>query len=171
MSPHRPTAARLGFTYRIEVEHADGRIERDAPVHNLLPAEGIAHMLGVTFKGAAQVPTWYIALFEGDYEPSPTTTAATFPAEATECTAYTALQRVEFVEGAIAAGEIDNAASRAEFTMTSARTVYGGALLSSPVKGGGSGIAMSLVRFASPKKLEAGATLRVIAGTSLVSID
>ena len=168
--PPMASESRVGFVYTLELEHADGRIERDPPVHNLIPVEGIAHMLGVTFKSAVQVPTWYIALYEGDYNPLATTTAATFAAQATECTAYSAGTRPAFVSGAVVAGALDNAATRAEYTFTANKTVHGGALLSSNVKGGGGGLCMSLVRFPTPKVCETGSTLRIVAGAGFTSI-
>lgn len=160
--------AKLGFTYRLKLTHVDGRVEYSED-HNLIPIEGLNHMMGVTFKSVSAVATWYIALFEGNYTPTPDVTAATFAAAATECTAYTPSARVEFVEGAVANGAVDNSASVAEFTFTSNKVIYGGAMLSSSVKGGITGTLISVARFASPKTVETGAKLEVLAGNSLVS--
>lgn len=166
---HLQSQAEGGFTYTVEVVDRNGNVSQRETVHNLIPGEGLDHMMSVVFKGTAQVPTWFIALFEGNYTPVPTLTAATFPAAATECTAYTPTQRVEFVEGSVANGAVDNSASRAEFTFTSAKTIYGGVITSSAAKGSTTGVLISAVRFASPKVLDVGSTLRVIAGNSLVS--
>ncbi|MDQ8046904.1 MAG: hypothetical protein REI11_20030 [Patulibacter sp.] len=160
---------RLGFTYTVEVESPDGTISQRETVHNLLPDEGIAHMLAVTFKGAAQVPTWYIALYKGNYSPTAAITAATFPALATEFTDYTPSARVEFNEGAVSGGALNNGANRAEFTATADATVYGGVITSSSPKGSVTGVIASAVRFSSPKVLATGDVLRVTAGVSLVS--
>lgn len=161
--------AAIGFTYQVEVVTPDGTVSQRETVRNLIPGEGLDHMMSVVFKGAQQVPTWFIALYEGNYTPVPTLTAVAFPAAATECTAYTPTQRVEFVEGAVASGAVDNAANRAEFTFTSAKTVYGGVITSSAAKGSTTGVLVSAVRFASPKVLDVGSVLRVTAGNSLVS--
>lgn len=161
--------AALGFSYFLEIVHADGRVEREGPFHNLIPTEGRNHMMGVTFKGAAAVAGWYLALYEGDYTPTAAIKASTFGALATECTAYASATRPAFTSGAVADGAIDNSAARAEFLMTAEKTIFGGAMLSSSVKGAATGICMSAVRFASPKVLEVGATLRLLAGNSLIS--
>lgn len=166
---HLESKAGHGFTYIVEVVDRQGNVSQREVVHNLTPVEGLNHMMAVTFKQATQVPTWFIALFEGNYTVVPTLTAATFPAAATECTAYTPSQRVEFVEGDVVNGSVDNSASRAEFTFTSAKTVYGGVITSSAAKGSTTGVLISAVRFASPKVLDVGSVLRVTAGNSLVS--
>lgn len=160
--------ARSGFLWTLELEHADGTIEREQ-VHNLIPEEGLNHMQSVVFKGASQVATWYIALFEGNYNPDGGITAATFPSVATECTAYSPSTRPEFVEGSVVSGDVDNSASRAEFTFTANKTVYGGVITSASAKGATTGVLMSAVRFSSPKVCEEGAILRVVAANSLVS--
>jgi len=120
-------------------------------VHNLVPIEGLNHMLATEFKGGAQIGTWYLALFEGNYTPSAADTAATFPAAAGESVAYAEATRVAWDEGTIAIGVLDNASNRAEFTMSSVVTIYGAALLSASAKGATTGILSSIARFSSPK--------------------
>ena len=158
----------MGFTYVIE-HIRDGVVIDAEKVHNIIPIEGLNHMMGVTFKAVTQVATWYLALYEGNYSPTSDLTAATFPALATETTAYTPASRVEFNEGAVAGGSVDNSANKAQFTFTAAKTVYGGAILSSSVRGAVSGVIMSAVRFPSPKVLAVGDVLQVTAGNLLVS--
>lgn len=171
----RPTAnalhsrAEMGFTFYVEVLDRHGRVGQREVVHNLIPQEGLDHTMGVVFKSATQVPTWYIALYEGNYTPVPGTKASTFPTDATECTAYSQSTRVEFNEGAVITGSVDNSANRAEFTFTQSKTVYGGVISSAAAKGATTGVLISAVRFSSPKVLETGDTLRVIAANSLIS--
>lgn len=160
--------AALGFTYRLKLTHVDGTVEYSED-SNLIPTEGLNHMMSVTFKSAGQVATWYLALFEGNYTPVAGLTAATFPAAATECTAYVLTTRPEFVEGSVTNGAVDNSASVAVFEFTAPKVIYGGAMLSSSVKGATSGVIMSAARFTSPKTVETGAKLEVLAGNSLVS--
>jgi hypothetical protein len=161
--------AALGFTYRLRITHVDGRVE-ESEDHNLVPIEGQNHMMGVTFKSVAQVATWYLSVYEGNYTPTLNDTAATYAANATECTAYTPTSRPEFIEGAVAVGAVDNSASIAVFTMTANKTLYGAAMLSSSVKGSTNGILMSIAPFSSPKILEKDAKLELIAGNSLTSV-
>src|SRR3972149_5905604 len=94
-------------------------------VTNLIPTEGLNYMLGTALTGVAQSSTWYVALFEGNYTPVGTVTAATFPSAATECTAYTEASRVTWTPGSISAGSVSNTASKAVFTMNATKTVYG----------------------------------------------
>lgn len=169
MTTENTSIAHGGFVYFLEITHPDGRVEVDGPHHNVLPIQGINHMLGVTFKSVGQVASWYMAIYEGNYTPTSDLTAATFPSLATECTAYTLATRPIFASGAVANGSLDNSASRAEYTMTAPKTVYGMAILSSSVKAAVTGVAASAVRFSSPKVLETGAILRVIAGVSIIS--
>lgn len=158
-----------GFQYLIEVVK-NGVVIDSEVVHNLLPEEGIAHILSAALKGGTQVSTWYIGLFEGNYTPVPTDTAATFPGAATECTAYAEAARQEWVEGSIVSGTLNNSASRAEFTSNANKTVYGGFVSSNPTKGATSGTLLSVVRFSSPKTFDSGSVLRVTAGFTMTSV-
>lgn len=159
---------KVGFTYLIE-EIKDGQVVSVEEVKNLVPAEGITHILNTVLKGGAQTASWFIGLYEGNYTPVGTDTAATFPGSATECTTYSAATRVAFTPGAIAAGSLDNAANKAEFTLSANKVVYGGFISSASAKGSTSGILLSAVRFGSPKSLDSGSVLRVTAGFTLVS--
>jgi hypothetical protein len=162
--------AETGFVYAVELVRPDGSVKDREVIHNLQPVEALDHMMGVVFKGAVQASTWYIGLFEGNYVPTPSAKAATIAADATECTAYTPANRVEFVEGASVNGAIDNSATKAEFTFTANKTIYGAFMASSSPHGSTTGVLMSVVRFASPKVVELGDVLRVTAGNSLISV-
>ena len=120
---------------------------------NIIPTEGLNHILSTVLAGGSQVLTWYLALFEGNVTPGASLTAATFTATTTECTAYDEAARVAFNEGAAAAGVIDNAANRAIFTMNATKTVYGGALLSASAKSATTGSLLAAARFATPRNV------------------
>lgn len=161
---------KTGAVYAVDVVAPDGTVSQASIEHNLVPTQGLTHMASVVFKGATQVNPWYIAPFEGDYTPVPGDTAATIAASAVETTAYTASARLEFVEGAVTAGAVDNTASRAEFTFNANKVVYGVFLVSASPKGATTGTLISVVRFASPKTVESGSTLRVVAGFAFASV-
>lgn len=161
---------RSGFKYHWELFAQDGRLIDDWTDTNLMPIEGLNYMLSVAFRNGTQLPIWYISIYEGNYTPVGGLTAATYPSAATECTAYVAATRPAFTTAAPSAGAIDNSASRAEFVSVSDKTLYGGAILSSPTKGSTAGAIASAVRFASPKPFATGSTLRVTAGIVLTSI-
>lgn len=138
-------------------------------IHNLMPVEGLNHTLSVTFAGGSQVATWYVGLFEGNYTPLSTDTMATFPASSTECTAYDESVRQTWVESTPAAGATTNSASKAEFTMSATKTVYGAFISSSSVKGGTSGVLASAAKFSAAKDVDDGDILRVTASISMTS--
>lgn len=164
------TAAELGFTYTVDVLHSDGSASQAEVVHNLIPDEGLAHAMGVIFKSVTPAVGWFVALYHGNYTPTPDLTAATFPALATEWTTYVSATRPAFTSGAVSGGALDNSASPALFVSTADnQTIYGGVLTSSSAKGATTGALISAVRFTTPKVLGNGDTLRVTAGNSLTS--
>ncbi|MEO8391223.1 hypothetical protein [Polaromonas sp.] len=163
------TKVQPGFKYLVQILDKAGNVRDTEVVHNLMPVQGLDHMVGVTLKGSAQLTSWYVGIYQGNYTPVGADTAATFPASATECTNYTAGTRPALTLGAVAAGSVDNGASRAEFVMSANRTLYGGFVASAAAKGSTAGVLLSAVRFTSPKALESGETLRVIAAFALTS--
>lgn len=158
-----------GFEYLIELVR-NGVVIDSEVVHNLLPVEGINHILNTVFKNSAPVATWYIGLYEGNYTPTSLDVAATFPGTATETTTYVAATRAEWVEGTVVTGAVNNSASRAEFTSNANKTVYGGFISSVASKSSTGGVLMSVVRFSSPKQFDLDTVLRVSAGFTLTSV-
>ena len=122
---------------------------------NIIPTEGLNHILNVVLAGSLQSLSWYMALFEGNVTPAATLTAATYTATTTECTAYDEATRVAFTPGASAAGVIDNAASRAVFTMNATKTVYGGGLLTASAKSATTGSLLAAARFSAARNVAA----------------
>lgn len=118
-----------------ETEHRRGGdlMGRDVSP-NVVPTQGLNHLLDVIAAGAAQVNPWYIALFKGNVTPGATLTGATFDSVCTEATEYDESTRQAYVEAAAADGVMANTDNRAVFTMNGAITVYGGALLSASAK-------------------------------------
>ncbi len=160
--------ADCGFTYLVEVIRGGNVIDSEA-IHNIMPEQGRNHAVAVLAKGATQTATWYIGLFEANYTPVDGDTAAGFPSAAAECTSYVPATRVEFNEGAVVAGSVDNTANRAEFTFTAAKTVYGAFLVSSQAKGAVTGVLLSAARFTAAKALQIDDVLRVTASLALTS--
>lgn len=138
-------------------------------VSNLIPTEGLNYMLGATLTGVTQISSWYIALFEGDYTPVAGVTAATFPAAATESTAYTEATRVAWTPGSISAGSVSNTASKAVFTINATKTIYGIAQTSVSTKSATTGVLMSVARFATSKAVVATDVLNVTSTLSATS--
>lgn len=138
-------------------------------VFNIIPTEGLNHILSVIGNAGTQVTTWYLGLFEANYTPIAADTAATFPASSTECTAYTESVRQTWVEAAPSGGAITNSASKAEFTMNATKTLYGAFLTSSSVKSGTTGTLLSAAKFSASKAVDSGDIARITASLTLTS--
>lgn len=160
----------LGFEYIVEVVDKDGVVTDREVVHNIMPVQGMDHLLSVLLKGGAQTPNWYIGLFNTPYTPLAGDTAATFPGAAGEMSDYASATRPLFEGGTPSFGTIDNSAAVTEFEFTTEDTIHGGFIASASAKGSTSGILLSAVRFGTPKNVEPTSALRVTAGFSLVSL-
>ena len=177
--------AKAGFKYSVEHLRRAELTRYDGPtktvdgveyvvlsteeVSNLIPTEGLNYMLGTALTGLTQSSTWYIALFEGNYTPVAGVTAATFPADATECTAYAEAARVTWTPGSISAGSVSNTASKAVFTINATKTVYGIAQTSVSTKSATTGTLISVARFAVAKSVVATDVLNVTSTISATS--
>jgi len=118
---------------------------------NTVVNEGLNHILNVVFHGGTQVPTWYIGLFEGNYTPQPTDTAANIATNATESTAYSETARPTWTEAAAASQQITNSASKATFTINATKTIYGAFLISNSTKSGTTGTLAAASKFAASR--------------------
>ncbi len=131
----------------------DGKVIDKWSDHNLVTNEGLNDLLQVYLGNGTQKPTWYVGLFEGNYTPLATVTAATVASAATECTAYDEATRPEWVEAAAASQSISNTASKATFTINATKTVYGAFLVSSNTKGGVAGALFAITRFTTARSV------------------
>ena len=138
-------------------------------VTNLIPTAGLNYMLGTALTGVTQLSAWYIALFEGNYTPVAGVTAATFPADATESTAYTEATRPVWTPGSISAGSVSNTASKAVFTINATKTIYGIGQTSVSTKSATTGTLISCARFAAAKAVVATDVLNVTSTLSATS--
>lgn len=124
---------------------------------NLVPTEGINHIIMVALSNTAKLNNFYLSLYSGNYTPVAGLTAATYAATATEITSgtegYTQATRPAWVPTLTSAGVLDNYAAKADFTIATATslTIRGAALLSDPVKGATSGVLISAAKFASDR--------------------
>lgn len=121
--------------------------------HNLVVNEGLNSLLDIMFHGGTQITTWYCGLFEGNYTPVATVTAATITAAATETTAYDEATRVEYNEAAAASQSTTNSANKATFTFNATKTIYGAFLVSNATKSGTTGTLFSAARFSAAKSV------------------
>jgi len=161
----------MGFLWTFEtIDRETEEVLHTEEVHNLMPVEGLNHMLSVLLKQSTQVPTWYVGVYEGAYTPQSTDTMATFPGAATECTAYTSATRQALTLGAVAAGAVNNFASTTDIEFNATKTICGGFISSSSEKGGTSGVLLSAVRTAAPRVTDDTMTLRVKVSFTTASI-
>jgi hypothetical protein len=135
-----------------EVDHIrDGKslgITRD---HNIVVNEGLNHILSAVFNAGTQITAWYVGIFEGNYTPVATDTAANITANSTECTAYDEATRVAWVEAAPSGQSITNSASKATFTMNATKTIYGAFLASASAKSATTGTLMAASKFSASR--------------------
>ncbi|WP_339830005.1 hypothetical protein [uncultured Arenimonas sp.] len=118
---------------------------------NLIPTEGLNHIISVALAQGTQKSAFYIALFSGDVTVQATWTGANFVENATEFTNYTG-ERQEWVNGAVAAGSVSNTASPAVFPITGAGgTVRGIALLEANAKGSVEGVLVAASKLSVAK--------------------
>jgi hypothetical protein len=120
-----------GSRHRNEKGQFARRLKWVSKFHNIITNEGLDHILNVILHGTTAIGTWYCALVETNTSPAAGLTYAT--PSFTESTAYDEATRPAYVEAAASSQSITNAASKAVFTISGTKTIYGAALV-----GGGS---------------------------------
>lgn len=124
---------------------------------NLVPTEGINHILMVALSNTAKLNNFYLALYSGNYTPTAALTAANFAATATEITSgaegYSEATRPAWTPTITSAGVMDNYAAKADFTIVTATslTIRGAAVLSDAVKGATTGVLISAAKFTADR--------------------
>lgn len=156
-----------GFRYQCQAKLPTGEVI-EWEDHNLLPQDSVDHIARLILATTSPIGAWYVGIFEGNYTPTSGTSAGDLAGAVGECTAYSAANRPAWAGTYDNVSDINNAASRAVFTMTSDKRVYGAFIVSSSVKGGGSGVLLSIARFTVPRDLPAGTEFAVTAGIALV---
>ena len=117
-------------------------------IRNKIPTVGLNKVLDATFKTGLASPAWYIGLINnaGFSAFAAGDTMASHAGWA-ETSAYNEATRRTLTLGTIASGSVDNAASPATFTMTSALTLMGGFLVDNSTKGGSTGTVFAEAAF------------------------
>lgn len=159
-----------GFVYTATLRDVDGTVLSRAVAKNLFPEQGRNKVLDSAIGGQAQVATWYIGIFKGNYAPTDADVMASFPAAAVEVTAYAEAARGTLVPNAAAAGVLDTVGREVVFTLTADATIYGGFIASSQGKGATTGVLLSAARFATPQVGKAGQTVTIGAVCTLINV-
>jgi hypothetical protein len=129
----------------------DGKVVDEWEDNNIIVNQGLDSVLNVYLDAATQLPSWFLGVFEGNYTPVATDTAATIAGNSTECSAITNATRPPWTPAASSGQSITNAAARATFTFNATKTIYGAFLISNSTIGGTSGSLFSAARFATAK--------------------
>jgi hypothetical protein len=159
----------MGGSFHAELIRANEIID-EWDFDNTVVNEGLNSALNVVFNGASPITSWYVGLFQGNYTPVPSDTAATIAANSTESSAYAAGVRQPFVTVTSTAQLITNSASKASFTFSSGATIYGAFLASTATINGVSGVLMSAARFSTSRVVASGDELLLTYSFSAASV-
>ena len=129
---------------------------------NLIVDQGFVDILNTVFSSTSKKAGFFVALFSGAVTPAANWTAANFASNATEITSttegYTQANRPAWGVVSATTPQIDNYATKAQFTIATATTlnVNGAAVLSDQNRGGIAGVLYSAARYANTRVLQAG---------------
>lgn len=163
------SALKVGGKFYGQIIRA-GKVIDEFEDPNLVVNEGLNSLLEIYFRGTTQITNWYLGLFEGNYTPVATVTAATITSASTECTAYSETTRQAYTTAAASSQSITNSASRATFTFTAAKTIYGAFLASNSTKSATTGTLFSAARFGTAKTVDTGDQLLLTYNFSASSV-
>jgi len=159
---------RAGTLYEFE-QWRNGKLIDTWACHNIIPTQGLDHILAVVCNAGSQVTAWFVGIFEANYTPIAGDTAASFVASSTESTAYAEAARPAWTESTPSGGSTTNSASKAEFTMNATKTIYGAFLTSVSTKSATTGTLLSASKFGTAKIVDSGDILRVTASLTITS--
>lgn len=160
---------KVTHTYKVECFDSNGDLKWEDGFENLVTTEGKNKYLDATLKTGLATPAWYVGLVKtvstgyaaGD------TLASHAWTEAVPGTDYTG-DRQAFTTGTVAAGSVDNSASKATFPILTTMTAVDGALLAS-VATGTSGTLLGVGAFAGGSKSVANGDALQVTVTCTVS--
>ena len=134
---------------------------------NLIPTEGLAHILNVAMGSTAKPAGYFLALFSGAAAPAANWTAASFAAAASEIVSltegYASATRPAWTPTNTSTGSIDNMSSVASVTIatSSQLNVTGAAMLTNSNRGGTTGVLVSATKYAAARVFQSGDTYEV----------
>lgn len=157
---------RLKNVYKFVCRDPNGNIKWVEEVENLVPTQGLNHIIDVVLRNQSQNAAWYVGLIDnaGFSAIAAGDTAAQIGGSNgwSESTAYDEAVRQTLTLDAAAAGESDNEGNEAVFTCSTNSTVIKGAfVVSSSTKGGTAGTLFGAAAFGTTKSLDDNDTLTV----------
>lgn len=158
-----------GFEWSLQIVNADGSIACEETKCNIIPSDGLSFLARAPFGDVTPISTFYLGLFRGNYIPTFESSALDIPGAMNEMVDYSEPNRPEWVRSLNGIATMDNVNSKAEYTITQDRTIYGAFLVSSATKASNTGLLLSCVRFSSPKQVTAGQTVTLAGGLTYTS--
>lgn len=161
---YRHFDSKLAAHHHVELLDSQGRLKWAEDYDNLITTAGLNRLLDAAFKSGAATPAWFYGLVDGattpTYDAGDTVVSHAGWSESVD---YLELARQAWTPGTIAAGSLDNAASRAAFTMDAGGTIAGCFLVNDDTKGGSTtGTIYGVGGFTGGSRAyEAGDTLRL----------
>jgi len=127
------------FVFHFECLDKNGNVKWEDTFDDVVVTEGLNDSLDKHLKGSGYTAAWYVGLTDG----TPTVAAPdTMASHAgwTEVEAYSEGTREVLTLGSVAAGSVDNVASKASFSINGSATVGGAFVTTVSTKGGSTGI-------------------------------
>lgn len=168
---HTQHAARVTHHYRVEAYDRTGRLKWVEDFDNLVTTEGLNKYLDSTLKTGATSPTWYVGLVKGKttgYAAGDTLASHGGWTEAVPGTDYTG-NRQAWTPGSVAAGSVDNSASKASFPILTTQTMYGALLTANAAIANTTATLLGVGDFGTARSVLNGDTLQVTVTNSLTS--
>ena len=141
---------------------------------NIITTQGLNSLLDIYLRNQTQIAAWYIGPVETD------TTAAITQTYAvpvfTEWDGYTEAARQAFTGAAASGGVMTNVASKAMFTASEDKTLYGAALFGGGTdptvisNTAGGGVLFCYSKFSSAKSVENGDTFKVTLTVTIANV-
>lgn len=155
--------------YLLEAHDKDGNLLWSEEVHNLVTTVGLNDSLDKQFKASGYTAAWYVGITDGTPTFAAGDTAASH-AGWTEVEDYSEANRQELTLGSVAAGSVNNSASKAVFTIDDDSIVIGGAfVVSVSTKGGSTGVVYGGAALSADRTLNTSDTLTITVTLSAAS--
>lgn len=159
----------LGFKYELFIYNkATGKLVDYDVQYNRIPQAGIDYLIQAPFGDVAPISNWYCGMFRNNFLPVASTTSADIPSAMGEFVDYSEATRPLWVREYNGLGTMDNAGTRAVFTPTADRLLYGAFIASNPTKGGSTGLLLSVVRFSTAKQVYRGEEAKLVCGITYI---
>lgn len=153
--------------YKVECFDKDGNEKWVETFDNLVVTAGRNQYLDATLKTGDASPAWYVGLKDTG-TPVAGDTMASHGSWVT-ITPYSNATNPAYTPGTIAAGSVDNDASKAVFNINATDTVFGAFLTDNSTKGGATGTLLGAGDFATSRAVLNGDTLNVTVTCSITS--